>query len=108
MRLIVECRVIASLILKVEGFSTDTTDAEAMDYAVRSQDVPLDETNIGNKLLKSMGWTEGRGIGKNNQGMGFSEVLEGFFLLLKSFIFSSGHSLSAKGFCSETLVFLVK
>uniref|UniRef100_A0A9J2P549 RNA-binding protein 10 n=2 Tax=Ascaris TaxID=6251 RepID=A0A9J2P549_ASCLU len=51
------------------GFSTDTTDAEAMDYAVRSQDVPLDETNIGNKLLKSMGWTEGRGIGKNNQGI---------------------------------------
>uniref|UniRef100_A0A914R9T0 G-patch domain-containing protein n=1 Tax=Parascaris equorum TaxID=6256 RepID=A0A914R9T0_PAREQ len=84
LRLVVECRVVASLISKVEGFSSDTTDAEATDYAVRSQDVPLDETNIGNKLLKSMGWTEGRGIGKNNQGMNFSGVLKGFSIVHSS------------------------
>lgn len=28
----------------------------------------IDETNIGNKLLKSMGWKEGQGVGKNAQG----------------------------------------
>uniref|UniRef100_A0A183UST2 RanBP2-type domain-containing protein n=1 Tax=Toxocara canis TaxID=6265 RepID=A0A183UST2_TOXCA len=55
--------------LDPSGFTSDTADADAVDYAVRSQDVPLDETNIGNKLLKSMGWTEGTGIGKNNQGI---------------------------------------
>uniref|UniRef100_A0A914GX55 G-patch domain-containing protein n=1 Tax=Globodera rostochiensis TaxID=31243 RepID=A0A914GX55_GLORO len=31
--------------------------------------VPLDETNIGNKMLKSMGWTEGQGLGRNLQGI---------------------------------------
>lgn len=30
--------------------------------------VPLDDTNIGNKLLKSMGWSEGQGLGRNSQG----------------------------------------
>uniref|UniRef100_A0A0M3JUW8 Putative rna binding protein (inferred by orthology to a S. mansoni protein) n=1 Tax=Anisakis simplex TaxID=6269 RepID=A0A0M3JUW8_ANISI len=56
--------------LDPSGFTNEPTDAqEAMDYAVTSQDVPIDETNIGNKLLKSMGWTEGKGIGKNNQGI---------------------------------------
>lgn len=28
----------------------------------------LSEDNIGNKLLKMMGWTEGVGLGKNSQG----------------------------------------
>lgn len=28
----------------------------------------LSEDNIGNKLLKNMGWKEGVGLGKNNQG----------------------------------------
>lgn len=55
------------IIFGILGFTADNTDFEP-DYAVRSQDIPLDETNIGNKLLKSMGWTEGTGIGKNNQG----------------------------------------
>lgn len=30
--------------------------------------VPLDESNVGNRLLKSMGWSEGRGLGKDLQG----------------------------------------
>lgn len=31
--------------------------------------VPLDESNIGNRMLKSMGWTEGQGLGRNAQGI---------------------------------------
>lgn len=30
--------------------------------------VPLDESNIGNRMLKSMGWSEGQGLGRNSQG----------------------------------------
>ncbi|ULU12682.1 hypothetical protein L3Y34_015733 [Caenorhabditis briggsae] len=30
---------------------------------------PLDDTNIGNRLLKSMGWKEGQGVGKHGQGI---------------------------------------
>lgn len=29
---------------------------------------PLDDSNIGNRLLKSMGWKEGQGVGKHAQG----------------------------------------
>jgi len=29
----------------------------------------IDESNIGNKMLKAMGWTEGSGLGRNNQGI---------------------------------------
>ncbi|KAI1714160.1 g-patch domain-containing protein [Ditylenchus destructor] len=30
---------------------------------------PLDESNIGNKMLKSMGWSEGKGLGRHSQGI---------------------------------------
>lgn len=30
--------------------------------------VPIDESNVGNRLLQKMGWTEGQGLGKNKQG----------------------------------------
>ena len=29
---------------------------------------PIDESNVGHKLLKKMGWSEGRGLGVNEQG----------------------------------------
>lgn len=29
---------------------------------------PIDDSNIGNKLLKAMGWKEGSGLGKKLQG----------------------------------------
>jgi len=29
---------------------------------------PLDETNVGYKMLKSVGWSDGRGLGRNLQG----------------------------------------
>ncbi|KAI7693125.1 RNA-binding protein 5 [Sarcoptes scabiei] len=35
---------------------------------------PISNDNIGNKMLKAMGWTEGTGLGKSNQGM--SGVIE--------------------------------
>uniref|UniRef100_A0A183EBU7 G-patch domain-containing protein n=1 Tax=Gongylonema pulchrum TaxID=637853 RepID=A0A183EBU7_9BILA len=54
--------------LDPSGFTSDVPEIEP-DYAVRSSDIPIDETNIGSKLLKSMGWQEGTGIGKNNQGI---------------------------------------
>lgn len=29
---------------------------------------PIDQSNLGNRLLQKMGWTEGQGLGKSNQG----------------------------------------
>ncbi|CAD6196321.1 unnamed protein product [Caenorhabditis auriculariae] len=47
------------------GRSEDSIRRESEEAASR----PLDETNIGNKLLKSMGWKEGQGVGKHAQGI---------------------------------------
>lgn len=30
--------------------------------------IPIDESNVGNRLLQKMGWSEGQGLGKSNQG----------------------------------------
>lgn len=30
--------------------------------------VPIDQSNLGNRLLQKMGWSEGQGLGKKNQG----------------------------------------
>jgi len=35
---------------------------------------PISEGNIGNKLLQKMGWKEGTGLGKKNQGR--TEIIE--------------------------------
>jgi hypothetical protein len=34
-----------------------------------SEQTPLDDSNIGNRLLKNMGWSEGSGLGRNQQGI---------------------------------------
>ncbi|GAB0094536.1 RNA-binding protein 5-A [Sergentomyia squamirostris] len=33
-----------------------------------SSSVPIGENNVGNKLLQKMGWSEGQGLGRSNQG----------------------------------------
>lgn len=30
--------------------------------------LPIDQSNVGNRLLQKMGWSEGQGLGKSNQG----------------------------------------
>lgn len=30
--------------------------------------VPIGENNVGNRLLQKMGWQEGQGLGRSNQG----------------------------------------
>lgn len=35
---------------------------------------PIDDSNIGNKLLKAMGWKDGMGLGKSLQGR--TEIIE--------------------------------
>lgn len=41
--------------------------------------VPIGENNVGNRLLQKMGWTEGQGLGRKNQGRtNIIEVLNAF------------------------------
>lgn len=39
-----------------------------------SPELPISTDNIGNKMLKAMGWTEGSGLGKSNQGI--SDIIQ--------------------------------
>ncbi|XP_024024380.1 SUPPRESSOR OF ABI3-5 isoform X2 [Morus notabilis] len=44
--------------------------AEAIDsYEVITTDRAIDENNVGNRMLRSMGWHEGLGLGKDGSGM---------------------------------------
>lgn len=51
---------------------------------------PIDGSNLGNRLLQRMGWTEGQGLGKKNQGRtDIIEVKTSFnnpILILKDFL----------------------
>ncbi|CAI5440522.1 unnamed protein product [Caenorhabditis angaria] len=47
------------------GRSEDSIRRESEHFASK----PLDDNNIGNRLLKNMGWKEGEGMGKNGQGI---------------------------------------
>lgn len=60
-----------SLGLAKESGDDQADPAEAERIAAMKAATPLDDSNIGNKLLKSMGWSEGRGLGKNLQGEHF-------------------------------------
>ncbi|XP_015880130.3 SUPPRESSOR OF ABI3-5 isoform X1 [Ziziphus jujuba] len=44
-------------------------DASANSYEVITADKAIDETNVGNRMLRSMGWQEGLGLGKDGSGM---------------------------------------
>uniref|UniRef100_A0A914WZ79 RNA-binding protein 5 n=1 Tax=Plectus sambesii TaxID=2011161 RepID=A0A914WZ79_9BILA len=43
--------------------------SRAVEDAEMALTVPLDSSNKGSKLLRSMGWSEGQGLGRNNQGI---------------------------------------
>ncbi|KAL8549346.1 hypothetical protein ACS0TY_008258 [Phlomoides rotata] len=51
------------------GGGRSTGDAIAQSYEVITADRAIDESNVGNRMLRSMGWHEGSGLGKDGSGM---------------------------------------
>lgn len=43
--------------------------------------MPIGENNVGNRLLQKMGWTEGQGLGRSNQGR--TNIIEVWYFLNK-------------------------
>ncbi|KAM5551275.1 SUPPRESSOR OF ABI3-5 [Rosa sericea] len=51
------------------GGGRGTGDATIDSYEVITADKAIDESNVGNKMLRSMGWHEGLGLGRDGSGM---------------------------------------
>ncbi|XP_021645315.2 SUPPRESSOR OF ABI3-5 isoform X2 [Hevea brasiliensis] len=51
------------------GLGTGDVNVNAQSYEVITADRAIDESNVGNRMLRSMGWHEGLGLGKDGSGM---------------------------------------
>ncbi|KAK6935037.1 G-patch domain [Dillenia turbinata] len=51
------------------GRATGDASSNIQNYEVITADRTLDESNVGNRMLRSMGWHEGSGLGRDGSGM---------------------------------------
>ncbi|KAL1568495.1 SUPPRESSOR OF ABI3-5 isoform X6 [Salvia divinorum] len=51
------------------GGGRSSGDASIQSYEVITADKAIDESNVGNRMLRSMGWHEGSGLGRDGSGM---------------------------------------